>query len=55
MHFTPSLTALALSLAMAFPALAVECSNTGGQYEAWKPVMAQRPQRRVWARRVSRR
>jgi membrane-bound lytic murein transglycosylase B len=41
MHFTPALTALALSLAMAFPALAVQCSNTGGQYEAWKPVMAQ--------------
>lgn len=41
MHFTPALTALALSLAMAFPAHAVQCSNTGGQYEAWKPVMAQ--------------
>ncbi|MDZ7908204.1 MAG: lytic murein transglycosylase [Gemmobacter sp.] len=28
-------------LALATPALAAPCSDTGGQYESWKPVMAQ--------------
>jgi membrane-bound lytic murein transglycosylase B len=30
-----------LFLALALPALAAPCSDTGGQYENWKPVMAE--------------
>lgn len=31
---------IALILGLSSPALAVTCSDTGGQYEAWKPLMA---------------
>jgi membrane-bound lytic murein transglycosylase B len=41
MPLTRTLAALALSLAVTLPAHAAPCSNTGAQYEAWKPVMAQ--------------
>jgi len=34
------LSALFLALALPSAALAVECSDTGGQYDAWKPLMA---------------
>ncbi len=30
-----------LFLSLSLPALAAPCSDTGGQYEAWKPVMAE--------------
>ncbi len=42
MRFGPTLYPLALALglsAAATAAYAVQCSDTGGQYEAWKPVM----------------
>ncbi len=41
MPLTRAVSALCLSLALTLPALAAPCSDTGGQYEAWKPVMAQ--------------
>jgi len=36
--------AVILSLCLAGPALATPCSDTGGQYESWKPLMAEEAQ-----------
>ena len=33
--------ALSLFLTLPFAALAAPCSDTGGQYESWKPLMAE--------------
>jgi lytic murein transglycosylase len=41
MHLTRRLSALGFALTVALPAFAAPCSSTGGNYEAWKPVMAQ--------------
>ncbi len=39
MSFKPFLCALSLGLSLAAPVLAAPCSDTGGNYEAWKPIM----------------
>lgn len=40
--FSPKALALCLATALAAdPAIAAPCSNTGGQFDSWKPVMAQ--------------
>ncbi len=39
MSFKPFICALSFSISVCAPALAAPCSNTGGDYEAWKPIM----------------
>ena len=40
MTFRSAAAALFCGLVLAAPAVAATCSDTGGQYEAWKPAMA---------------